>query len=286
MSAAYPADPGRTEPARVRTSGISMDGRRVLRSSKDLCVRSASSACRRTHSRAVGFAALVTGCCTVAEFVFFTGPMDCGKSTLALQLDHTYRATGRLGRRFTCRDRAGAATISSRLGLQQPAIEITDALDLWEYVTGELTGGARIDYLICDEAQFYSADQVDQLARIVDELQLDVYAFGILTDFRTKIFTGSQRLVELCDRVDPLQVRALCWCGERATHNARTVDGRMVTEGAQVVVDDPRAGSTAGDVSYEVVSYEVLCRRHHRRRITRAVAQATWAEPLPFDRPT
>ncbi len=94
----------------------------------------------------------------------------------------------------------------------------------------------RIDYLICDESQFYTGDQIDQLARIVDDLRIDVIAVGILTDFQTRLFPGSQRLVELCDRMETLQVSTLCWCGERATHNARTIDGVMVTEGDQVAV--------------------------------------------------
>lgn len=89
-----------------------------------------------------------------------------------------------------------------------------------------MTTGARIDFLICDESQFYVARQIDQLAKIVDELSIDVFCFGILTDFRTRLFSGSSRLVELADRVLPLQVEALCWCGARATHNARTEDGR------------------------------------------------------------
>ena len=104
-----------------------------------------------------------------------------------------------------------------------------------------LTAGGRIDYLICDEAQFYSPDQIDQLAKVVDELQIDVFAFGILTDFRTQLFPGSGRLVEIADRMNVLQVEALCWCGKRATHNARTENGVMVTEGDVVVVGDVEA---------------------------------------------
>ena len=107
----------------------------------------------------------------------------------------------------------------------------TPDFDFWAFAVEHLTGGERIDYLVCDETQFYTADQVDQLARIVDELEIDVFAFGILTDFQTRLFPGSQRLVELCDKIEVLQVRALCWCGARATHNARTVDGAMVVEG-------------------------------------------------------
>jgi thymidine kinase len=216
----------------------------------------------------------------VAEFLYFTGPMDCGKSTLALQLDYTHTAGGRRGRLFTSLDRAGEATISSRLGLVRPAIEVTPGFDFWSYVVGQLTGGERVDYLVCDEVQFYEPEQVDQLARIVDELQIDVFAIGLLTDFRSRLFPGSQRLVELCDKIELLQVRSLCWCGERATHNARTVDGLMVVDGDQVLLGD----TTPLDEEPAEVAYEVLCRRHHRRRLTRAVAHATMSDPLPFDR--
>ncbi|WP_020575683.1 thymidine kinase [Actinopolymorpha alba] len=214
----------------------------------------------------------------MAELVFFTGTMDCGKSTLALQMDHNARQRGLAGRLFTCHDRAGDATLSSRLGLAVSAIEVKPDLNLQRHVVSEMTSGARIDYLICDEAQFYSAEQVEQLGRIVDDLGVEVYAFGILTDFRTRLFEGSQRLVEMADRVEILQVQALCWCGRRGTHNARTVGGAMVTEGEQVVVGDTKDG-TALDLGYEV-----LCRRHHRRGMTAQVANAGALSPdvLPF----
>ena len=206
--------------------------------------------------------------------------MDSGKSTLALQTNHNHAARGRIGRIFTTHDRAGEATLSSRLGLTHEAIEVSDDYDFWKYVVHTLTQGGRIDYLICDEAQFYSATQIDQLARIVDELQIDVFAFGILTDFRTALFEGSQRLVELADRMNVLQVEALCWCGKRATHNARTENGAMVVEGEVIVVGDvDKIDEVPADVAYEV-----LCRQHHRRRLTAARAKAVSLapEPLPF----
>lgn len=212
----------------------------------------------------------------MAELVFHTGPMDCGKSTLALQLDHTQSTHGRKGRVFTSQGRAGEGVISSRLGLTSAAIEVEPDFDFWRYIIGELTTGQRVDYIVCDEANFYTDEHIDQLARIVDELQLDVYAFGILSDFRTRLFPGSRRLVELADRVETLPLGPLCWCGARGTHNARTVDGLMVTEGTQVVV-----GDTTGAAE---VRYEVLCRAHHRRRMTATKAKATLSpEPLPFD---
>jgi thymidine kinase len=216
----------------------------------------------------------------VAELHFFTGTMDSGKSTLALQTNHNHAARGRVGRIFTTHDRAGEATISSRLGLQHEAIEVEPGFNFWIYVVDTLTQGGRIDYLICDEAQFFTTDQVDQLARIVDELQIDVFAFGILTDFRTQLFEGSARLVELADRMNVLQVEALCWCGKRATHNARTENGVMVVEGEVIVVGDVEDP----DQAPADVAYEVLCRQHHRRRLTAARAKAVSLapEPLPF----
>jgi thymidine kinase len=164
-----------------------------------------------------------------------------------------------------------------------------DGTDFWEEVMLRRTQGQRVDYLICDEAQFYTPEQVEQLAKVVDEIDVDVFAFGITADFRTRLFPGSQRLIELADRVQVLQVEALCWCGRRATHNARTVDGVMVTEGAQVVVGDVdmavdgAAAAAAGHIP--VVGYETLCRRHFMRRVTAhgANLMAEQDQLLPFD---
>ena len=212
----------------------------------------------------------------MAELIYYCGTMDSGKSTLALQTAHNHQSRGRTGLIFTNNDRAGTGVISSRLGLSSPAIEVTPAIDLHRLIVDQLSMGERIDYIICDEAQFYESEQIDQLAKIVDGLGIDVFAFGILADFRTKLFPGSARLVELADRVNTLQVEALCWCGSRATHNARTVGGVMVVEGEQVVVGDVTTGAD--------VAYEVLCRRHHMRQVTARVSGAahTSTLPLPF----
>jgi thymidine kinase len=118
-----------------------------------------------------------------------------------------------------------------------------------------------------------------------------VFAFGISADFRTRLFPGSQRLIELADRVQVLQVEALCWCGRTATHNARTVNGIMVVEGAQVVVGDVatsgKGDGGAGDPGpgKAVVEYETLCRRHYMRRVTAhgADLMAGNGRILPFD---
>lgn len=237
----------------------------------------------------------------MAELIFFSGTMDCGKSTLALQMDHNHSARGRAGLLFSSHDRAGESIISSRLGLQTPAVEVHADTDFWDELVQRRTHGTRVDYLICDEAQFYSVEQIEQLARIVDDMEIDVFAFGITSDFRTHLFPGSRRLIELADRTQVLQVEALCWCGRRATHNARTVDGVMVVEGEQLVVgdvkapvaeSDPRQGRLTGggledlDASVApVVGYETLCRKHHMRRITALTARRLAGSdiPLPFD---
>ncbi|MFF6998364.1 thymidine kinase [Streptomyces sp. NPDC008313] len=205
------------------------------------------------------------------ELVFFSGTMDCGKSTLALQIEHNRSARGLQGVIFTRDDRAGEGKLSSRLGLVTDAVEVEHDQDVYAYLVDHLSRGGRADYVIADEAQFLAPEQIDQLAHVVDDLDIDVFAFGITTDFRSKLFPGSQRLVELADRVEVLQVEALCWCGARATHNARTIGGTMVVEGAQVVV---------GDVNQsDAIGYEVLCRRHHRRRMTAASAHASALSP-------
>jgi thymidine kinase len=199
------------------------------------------------------------------ELVFFTGTMDCGKSTLALQMDHNRSSRGRRGVVFTRDDRAGEGVLSSRLGLSTAAVEVQPGTDVYAHVSAAVERDPAIDYVICDEAQFLDPEQVEQFALVVDELGLDVFAFGITTDFRTRLFPGSQRLIELADRLEILQVETVCWCGARATHNARTVDGEMVLEGAQKVV-----GDIGGRLA---VGYEVLCRTHHRELRARAAAR-------------
>jgi thymidine kinase len=191
-----------------------------------------------------------------------------------LQTAHNHKSRGRSGLIFTSKDRAGSGVISSRLGLQSSAIEVDSDLDIHRLVVERLSLGDRIDYIICDEAQFYQPFQIEGLAKIVDGLGIDVFAFGILADFRTKLFPGSARLVELADRVNTLQVEALCWCGSRATHNARTLGGVMVTEGEQVVVGDVAPGSE--------IAYEVLCRRHHMRQVTARASRAGHTSPMPL----
>lgn len=193
-----------------------------------------------------------------AELKFFFGPMDCGKSTLALQINHNFARQGRNGLLLTQKDRSGEPVITSRMGLADEAIEVAAELDLRRVVRDRWLAGERVDYLIVDEAQFLSTDQVDQLAELVDGADVDVYAFGLATDFRSRMFPGSKRLFELADVVTPLQVEVLCWCGRAGRYNGRVVDGTLVKKGSQVMVADTASANPAH------IRYQVLCRRHWR----------------------
>jgi thymidine kinase len=191
---------------------------------------------------------------------FFHGPMDCGKSTLALQVDHNQTRQGRRGLVLTRHDRSGRPQITSRMGLARAATEVTAEDDLRDVVRRSWAAGHPVDYVVVDEAQFLTAAQVDQLAELADERAVDAFCFGIATDFRGALFAGSRRLVELADEVTPVQVQVLCWCGAVGRFNARVVAGEVVREGSTVVVADTAAPDGAGDD----VRYQVLCRRHHR----------------------
>jgi thymidine kinase len=202
-----------------------------------------------------------------AHLRFFHGPMDCGKSTLALQVDHNQSRQGRHGLLLTQGDRSAAPQISSRVGLCRAAVEIAADVDLRLLVRDRWAAGQRVDYLIVDEAQFLEPAQVDQLAELVDESHVDVYAFGLTTDFRTRLFPGTQRLLEVADVVERVQVEVLCWCGLPGLLNARIVDGVMVRSGETVVVADtaPAAVDEGGEGAPPAVRYQVLCRRHYVR---------------------
>ena len=183
---------------------------------------------------------------------FSFGTMGSGKSTLALQIHHNLSTRGLCG--FLCSqfDRAGGK-VSSALGVSADAIEVESGTDLYDMAMEERNRLGSLDYLVCDEAQFYLPAQIDQLARVVDEMHADVYAFGLLTSFQGKLFAGTQRLLELSDENVEVSVEARCWCGRRATHNARFVGGEQVYDGDLVVVDDP---------DDHEVTYELRCRRH------------------------
>ncbi len=195
----------------------------------------------------------------MAVLRFSFGTMGSGKSTLALQIHHNLAVRGLRGLLLTKLDRDGVQ-VTSRLGVSAPAVEVSTDLDVFELAKSRLP----LDFLVCDEVQFYTADQCDQLARIVDDIGIDVFAFGLITDFRGLLFDGTRRMLEVADERVEMQVEARCWCGSRATHNARVVNGVVVYEGETVVVGDT-ADAPSERLFGDSVRYELLCRRHYVR---------------------
>lgn len=195
----------------------------------------------------------------MATLRFSFGTMGSGKSTMALQIHHNLASRDLYGLLLTALDREGAQ-VTSRLGVAAQAVEVEPDLDLYALAVDHWP----LHYLVCDEAQFYTPEQCDQLARVVDDLGVDVFAFGLITDFRGHLFDGTRRLLEIADERVPMQVEARCWCGARATHNARVVNGVVVYEGETVVVGDT-GGQTDQPLFGDVVRYELLCRSHYRK---------------------
>lgn len=189
----------------------------------------------------------------VGRLRFYAGVMGQGKSALALQLAHHRRAAGRPGLLLTRDDRAGGGRLTSRLGIGASASEFDSATDLRRMVVDALPARG---YVIVDEAQFLTEEQVDQLAWAADEHAIDVDCFGLVTAFDSRLFPGSRRLIELADETIPLQVEVVCWCGAPGRVNSRIECGAVARAGGQVAVGDLGTGAD--------VTYQVLCRRHWR----------------------
>ena len=126
--------------------------------------------------------------------------------------------------------RDGADIIRSRIGLEAKADVISPEMNIIDTFNAH----GRTDVIISDEANFFTPEQIDQLREIVDEYDIPVLCFGLRTDFMTHTFPGSQRLLELADSIT--EIKTICSCGSKAVVNARIANGRIVTEGEQVVL--------------------------------------------------
>ncbi len=180
------------------------------------------------------------------------GTMSAGKSTMVLQLAWQIRQTRGGVEIWTLGDRSDQGKVTSRLGLESDARAIVPGEDLRPHRAGLISRGVRV--LIVDEVQFATAEQVDQLAFLVDECDVDVHAFGLGADFLLRPFEGTARLFAIADTVAELPLATYCWCGARGRANARVVGGLIQRAGDQHLI-----GDTVGEVHYQV-----LCRRHYR----------------------
>ena len=170
----------------------------------------------------------------MAKLYFKYGAMGCSKTAQALITKYNYEENDMkvwlLKPSADTRD--GAAVIRSRIGLEAECEIATPGTDIYErFRTGRM---GSCDVIIVDECQFLTMEQIDQLRAIVNDFSVPVLCFGLRTDFVTKLFPGSLRLMELADCIE--EIKTMCDCGAKATVNARISDGYIVTEGAQVVL--------------------------------------------------
>ena len=169
----------------------------------------------------------------MAKLYFKYGAMGSSKSAQALITKFNYEEKGMtvwlIKPSVDTRD--GADLIRSRIGLEAHAQIITPEQD----IAAEYRAAGRHDVIIADEAQFFTPAQIDQLRELVDEEEIPVLCFGLRTDFLTRFFPGSARLMELADSLT--EIKTVCACGRKATVNAR-IDGsgRIVTTGGQILL--------------------------------------------------
>lgn len=192
----------------------------------------------------------------MAKLYFSYAAMNAGKSTLLLQASYNYRERGMDTLLFTAAldDRAGTGVIASRIGVGCEAQLFTPEDDLFALVQ---SAHAHTPYscVFVDEAQFLTREQVWQLARVADRLNIPVMCYGLRTDFQGKLFPGSSELLAIADTLR--EVRTICHCGAKATMVVRLgPDGRPVLEGHQVDI----GGND---------KYISLCRRHWEETVGR-----------------
>ena len=170
----------------------------------------------------------------MAKLYFKYGAMGSSKTAQALITKYNYEENDMkvwlLKPSADTRD--GVNILRSRVGLQAEVEIATPDVNVYDRFATGFAGNCHA--IIVDECQFLTVEQIDQLRQIVDDFNVPVMCFGLRTDFRTKLFPGSLRLMELADAIE--EIKTMCDCGAKATVNARVNDGYIVTEGAQVVL--------------------------------------------------
>ena len=193
----------------------------------------------------------------MAKLYFKYGAMGSSKTAQALITKYNYEENDMkvwlIKPSAVTRD--GVQILRSRIGLAA-AVEVM-APDMNIYDRFRETQMGKCNAVICDECQFLTEEQIDQLRSIVNDCNVPVMCFGLRTDFQTRLFPGSRRLMELADCIE--EIKTMCDCGSKATVNARINDGYIVTEGAQVVL--------GGNDSYIAMCHRCYIRgiREHKK---------------------
>lgn len=172
------------------------------------------------------------------KLYFRYGTMGSAKTALLLTQAYNFEERGMT---YVCLKpiidtREGKNVIKSRIGIERECRWVYNETNLYE-LTQELfeENMVIIDWILVDEAQFLTAEQVDQLARVVDDFGCNVICYGLRTDFQSHLFEGSRRLFEVADTID--EIKSTCNCGRKTIINARIDSkGDFVEEGAQVEI--------------------------------------------------
>ena len=192
----------------------------------------------------------------MASLFYYYSSMNAGKSTTLLQASHNYRERGMNTFLLTPEldDRSGSKKIVSRIGIEAKATSFSSDNDLHILTQKELEN-SPLHCVLVDEAQFLSREQVLQLCKIVDELNIPVLAYGIRTDFQGELFEGSKCLLAWADNL--VEIKTICHCGRKATMVVRLdSEGNAITEGEQIEIGGNER-------------YLPLCRKHfHEMRQT------------------
>lgn len=172
------------------------------------------------------------------KLYFRYGTMGSAKTALLLTNAYNFEERGiaYLCYKPATDTREEKSVIRSRIGIERECRWIYPETDIYEEISHMYESGAMLpDWILVDEAQFLSAKQVDQFARIVDDFGCNIICYGLRTDFKTNLFEGSRRLFEIADSID--EVKSTCSCGRKTIVNAR-IDGKgnIITEGAQVEI--------------------------------------------------
>ncbi len=194
--------------------------------------------------------------CNHGKVLFKYGTMNSGKSMHLLATAYNFQEHNIpfLVLKSEIDDRDGENVIHSRALGDRECVSIGKEANIYELVaTYTQISGEKLKWILVDEAQFLSEEQVEELVAIADNMGINIICYGLRTDFKTRLFPASKRLFELADSVE--EIKSSCYCGSKTIVNARVNSERqIVTEGAQVEV--------GGDDRY--VS---LCRRCYFRKI-------------------
>ena len=196
----------------------------------------------------------------MAKLYFKYGAMGSSKTAQALITKYNYEENDlKVWIIKTGTDnRDGAKILSSRIGLESPADVIAPGTDI--YLLFQDTQEGKCDVIIVDECQFLTESQIDQLRALVNDYNIPVMCFGLRTDFQTRLFPGSRRLMEVADTIQ--EIKTICDCGAKATVNARIDgDGHIITQGAQVVL--------GGNDSYIAMCHKCYIRGIREHRVIR-----------------